>query len=1038
MLEITPDDIAGLADDDLRSLVALLCETEMRRRQLPSSAVTWGGHQDAADGGIDVRVDLPAGTAIKGYIPRAATGLQAKKPDMPASAIVAEMRPKGVIRPSIQDLASRGGAYIIASTAGSVSDDPLSKRRAAMAEAVHDIPNGASLKVDFYDRTRLASWVRDHPGLIPWVRQKAGRPLVGWQAYGPWAYPAEGVTAEYLMDDTARIHTGRKDDGEGVTVAAGIARMRDTLRVNGKIVRLVGLSGVGKTRLVQALFDGRVGEQSLDPSLVLYTNMADAPDPPPIPMVSDLIAAGTRAIVVVDNCPSDLHRRLAEVCGAAGSKVSTITVEYDIREDQPEATEVFALESSSIELTEKLVRHRFPDISQVDARTVAEFSGGNARIAIALATTVGRDETISGLSDDELFQRLFQQRHGHDEALLLAAEACALVYSFEGEDVADGGELSRLGRLVGQDAASVYRAVAELKRRDLVQQRSVWRAVLPHAIAIRLATLALQNISLASIDGQLVSGAPERLTKSFSRRLGYLHDSADAICIVGNWLAPGGLLSDVADFDELHTDMFENVAPAAPEATVAALERALAGPKASQLLAKREEFVRLIRSLAYEPQLFERCAELLVRFAVEGGEQEAEAANALVSLCFAYLSGTYASVEQRLRVVESLLRSSDPKKQALGISALGALLEAWHFMSSYDFQFGSRSRDHGYWPTLPQRRSWYATVLRAAEAIACSDLPVAPQVQGVIAEKLRGLWTMAHMHDDLERVIHAISAKGFWREGWIAVRQTLGFDAGVFAPKVKAHLVALEQILRPTTLLQRVQSIVLSQKPGAIDLDEYEDDGNDVAASYARTEALAEALGEETAKDAKAFVELLPELVSGQGRLPSFGRGLAAGAESLQAVWDALVGALAGTPEGNRNMQVLGGFIEAVNQSNPHFAASLLGAATSDTVLGPRFPWLQCMVPIDAAGVDRVRRSLTLGMAQAEVFQCLAWGRSHETISGRDLKDLVQRIAAKPSGVDAGLAGWRSSSCASSATKVRSDTTSQRSSRPAARLLATS
>jgi hypothetical protein len=53
MFEITPDDIAQLSDEDLRTLVGRLCESELRKRGLSTSAVTWGGHQDARDGGSD-------------------------------------------------------------------------------------------------------------------------------------------------------------------------------------------------------------------------------------------------------------------------------------------------------------------------------------------------------------------------------------------------------------------------------------------------------------------------------------------------------------------------------------------------------------------------------------------------------------------------------------------------------------------------------------------------------------------------------------------------------------------------------------------------------------------------------------------------------------------------------------------------------------------------------------------------------------------------------------------------------------------------
>jgi hypothetical protein len=51
MFEITADDVVQLSDEDSRSLLALLCEAEMHSRGLPVSPVTWGGNQNAPDGG---------------------------------------------------------------------------------------------------------------------------------------------------------------------------------------------------------------------------------------------------------------------------------------------------------------------------------------------------------------------------------------------------------------------------------------------------------------------------------------------------------------------------------------------------------------------------------------------------------------------------------------------------------------------------------------------------------------------------------------------------------------------------------------------------------------------------------------------------------------------------------------------------------------------------------------------------------------------------------------------------------------------------
>src|ERR1700730_5376726 len=222
MLEITPDHIAELADDDLRTLIGLLCEAELARHNLPVSAVTWGGNQRAADGGLDVRVALPAGSAVTDFVPRPNTGFQVKCQDMPRTAILAEMRPSNVVRPVIREFADTSGAYVIVISQGATADSALQNRRAALLEAIASLPNAARLAVVCYVGTRVGSWLRQHPGLIPWLREKIGRPLRGWHSYGPWAYEPEGPAAEFLVDETLRVQTGKKDDRDGLSTLAGI------------------------------------------------------------------------------------------------------------------------------------------------------------------------------------------------------------------------------------------------------------------------------------------------------------------------------------------------------------------------------------------------------------------------------------------------------------------------------------------------------------------------------------------------------------------------------------------------------------------------------------------------------------------------------------------------------------------------------------------------------------------------------------------------------------------------------------------------
>jgi hypothetical protein len=1000
MFEITGDDIALLNDERLREVIGRLCEAELRQRGLSPAHVTWGGNQNAPDGGIDVRVALPAGIAIDGFIPRAATGFQVKQEDMPPGKVGEEMRPKSVLRPSIQALADQAGAYIIVSSQGSTADTPLTSRRGAMRAAVQGEPNADALLLDFYDRTRIAAWVRTHEGLIPRVRELIGKSIPGWRSYGSWATPPEPLTAEYLLDNKLRIHASKHQTQAGVSALEGITQLRNELRIPRNVVRLIGLSGIGKTRLVQALFDDRIGEQCLDPAIAIYTDFAVGPNPQPVALATDLVAGQTRAILVIDNCKPELHQRLSDVCRQPQSNVSVITVEYDIRDDEPEGTEVFRLDTSSRELIEKLLQRRFPALSQVDGRTIAEFSGGNASIAIALAARIDHNETVAGLNDEQLFQRLFEQRHTPDQSLYRAAQACSLVYSFEGENLSDGddAEMICISDLVGITPQALYGHIADLKERDLVQQRGVWRAVLPHAVANRLAALALKTIPYTAIDQQLLQTPSGRLMKSFARRLGYLHASKEAVKIVTQWLGSGGLLEDVANFNEIERGMFQSIAPVAPDAVLAALERTCA-----QDPLVCEQYVDLVRSLAYEPAYFERCIELLVLIVAAGKDDErSHGREVFASLFHLCLSGTHATIEQRLTVLESLLGAADVKRRALGALGLRAVLEAWHFMSVSEFDFGARSRDFGYWPrTFEEVRHWFAAVLNLIERLACGNTAVTSQVRAALAEKFRGVWNRVDVRAELVALSQRVNETQFWPEGWLAIRQTLDFGGKGMPQDQLKQLRALEQALRPTDLVNKVRSIVLSTRHHGVDLDDFEDHtSDDISTRMDRTEALARDLGTAVATDEAALSALLPELVSNDGRLWSFGEGLYAGAAEPVHFWDRLVTVLAGTEERMRKPQILCGFLHAAHAQHPALVDSLLDQSLEHETLATWYPFLQLAVPIDEKSVQRLKQSLASGKTPVGMFSYLTLGRATDPIAAPDLRDLLLAIAATPNGYD--------------------------------------
>ncbi|MBN9008502.1 MAG: hypothetical protein J0H40_24250 [Rhizobiales bacterium] len=1015
MLEVTAADIYALSDEDLRTLVGLLCEADARTHGIPTSSVTWGGNQNAPDGGIDVRVNAPTGSAPTGFLVRASIGFQVKKTDFTPGLIPGEMRPTGTLRPSIRELIDRGGAYIIASSGTDASDSALNDRVVAMRTAVADVPGHDGLLVDFYDRNRIATWVRNHPGICAWIRQRCGRILSGWQPYGGWAVSPEGVQDVYLLDDKARLHAGITDE-KGVELNTGITRIRDILRNPRGVVRLAGLSGVGKTRLVQALFDDRIGNNALDPALVLYTDINDNPTPQPIGMVTNLVMSRTRAIVVVDNCQPELHRRLTEVCRGPDSTVSIITVEYDVQDDEPEGTEVYKLEPSSVPVVAQLLARRFPEMLRVDVDRIAEFSGGNARMALALANTLEKHESVAGLRDEELFKRLMHQRQAPDDSLLKAAQAFSLLYSFEGETLTgDAAELPQLGVLVGMSGQDMYAKVAQLKQRDLVQRRSVWRAVLPHAIANRLAKMALEQIPFESILEQFTT---QRLLKSFTRRLSYLHESEAAVRIATAWLEPGAYLGNVHELNEFGQTLVTNVAPVAPEAVLAAIERAMAVP--GNELAKdysfRNRYISTLHSIAYDAPLFDRCVAILIQMAMaEPTQNNHPATSALKHLFHLFLSGTHAPVEQRVQIADRLLSSENPAERALGRQLLESLLEADNFMATHSFDFGSRVRDYGYWPsTRAERIHWFVQALRLARKHAISGENAA-FAREQIASAIRAIWVLGpDVQQEFEAFADDLGTGGYWHEGWIAVRNALALPKKPDAEGID-RLRKFEKRLKPQNVEQYVRAVVLTQSWGRFDFAEMDGDDEDEGEAkkgsdanplrhHERANALAEELGGKVATDEAVFERLLPDLVSNSAqRAINFGNGLAAASADPRGHWSKICTAFKAVPEATRSGRFLIGFLTGLNKAQPELCEALLEEAVEDETLAPWFPILQTNVAITPAGAKRLKRSLELAKAELHVFRNLGFGRTSDALSGADLRDIILGIAGREGGFAAAI-----------------------------------
>jgi len=986
--------IQALDDGQARELLARLCRCHIQRAGLDPASIFWGGDQRAADEGVDVRIDCQPACDVSGPLGRSVAIIQVKAEPFRPAKIAPEMAPEGVIRPSIASLAPDTGAYVIASTRDDPADPKRHDRVAAMETVLTNHGLIGKIRVDFLGARQIADWVEQFPPLAIWVRERIGKPIQGWNGYGPWAYKETDQDAEFIVGKEPRVFA---PGAEAMTDLQAINAIRRDLAA-GTTVRLVGLSGVGKTRLAQALFDPRI---ETDASVLLqdwaiYTDISNSPNPSPEAMIEALAGFIERSILIVDNCGQKSHSALVEHKAKVASKLGLLTIEYDIQDDLPDDTTFYRLEGASEETLSALLRSRYPQLSWSDVHVVIAASEGNSRLAFALASTSKQTDDLSSLKDSDLFRRLFEQSRGAGGELLRCAKAASLIYSFDGEDLSATSEMATLASFAGCTPADFRRNMVELRRRGLLQERGKWRALLPHAVSNRLAAEALEEHPVSDLEDRLCASAPERVRSSFAHRLSFLHASVVAQKLVGRWLEPNGFFSDLANLETKDFPIFLRLAVVTPEQALTATERfATKGDAGQRHAFEVDKIAQLVQSIAYDPDFFDRCVKVLLDLLPlqsmdrRTGEQTLDQLKPLFQL---YYSGTMALGAQRAKFVERLVTSDQPNGQRIGLVLLEESLKVRGFRNQTTFQLGARKRTNGWSPkTIEEQREWYLLFIGIAEPYATGADDMGRRIRAMLG---RGIFGFVHdpvLTERMAALAPRLVACDDWLDAWKAVNELLrrkDVDG-----ELRMRATTFKALVAPTGLRAQVRAMISMRDP--ID---HEDNDEDIVGVEDRAAAKGERLGQALAEDSALLLELLPALIDGNARhyVLSVGRGVAQATPDAPRLLAQIRTFIEAAPDPKElSPSFVCGLISMWGEQDAAMTASLLDNAIDEPAFGPWFPSLQISVPMDKQGAERIRRALRVNLAPVWRYRVLGYGGTLRSVSVEDISTIIDSLASK-------------------------------------------
>ncbi len=1012
-LEVSEEELLLLSANDSEELIARLAEAEVKAQGLSANCVHRSGNISAPDGGVDVRVIVDNDDFQPGYIPKNNTIFQVKMSSMPPNKIKNEMCKNGKLSQALSKQDSISGAYIIVSLKDNC---PNKEDRIAAMQNAFDVNTKNDIYVDFYDRSKICQWLRQYELVELWVRTKLQKPNTGWRPYGRWSKPPFEDDDAFILDTGVSISLPQNRDTK-LSIMDAIDPMRDLVKSSKKTIRIVGLSGIGKTRIVQALFEENIGSP-LDKDIAIYTDTGENPEPPVKNMLDNLVNNNQEAILVVDNCPSSLHTNLVHKIKATNTNVRLITVEYDIRDDIPQQTEVIHIEADGHKIAEKLLLRRYPHIDFDTARKIAKFSGGNARIALVIGETAKHGESLAHLSDDDLFNRIFYQKNQDDKQLREHAQLLSLVYSFSVEAGEDGtNELDVLCSLGGIHRNKLYRSVSTLLKRQVAQERSRWRAILPQAIANRLATEALESIEVQNIREVFEGAGRERLLKSFARRLGLIPENRYAKTIVRSWLENDGLFGAISSLNECKLRTLEFATPVEPDLVLDYLEKGIKSQEFSKIYppldSRRIIILNLLTALAYDSDKFDRCVELLLHlFDFENESYGYGTARERIDLFFQpYLSGTHASIDQRLFVLQNALESNHEKLRTFGLKMLCTALDGPPWSNSFGDFFGGQIRDYGSEPNYGDLVEWRCRFIDLAVIYGLSeDKELARNIRQILADNFDVLWEQPEIWDKLVDSAKKLNSKSPWILGYHAVKRKIynyqNPKDDKETVKIPPELEYLEEILRPTDLKSRIECFVIGEETSRYSVDP-KDPGRYVPYKDS-PESIAESLGIEFAKSEKSISSIGSELFFNStmhyGRY--FGRGLAIGASNKQSMWDELVSGLNQFGRHNSDLSIHKGYIEQIESINRFHAQKILDSCLDHPKLRKEILDLHPINSFEESDLDRCIKALNFKDVSVEMYSELFWVEQYSSLPPKKLLDLALLIQKKPNGDEIILHGF--------------------------------
>ena len=949
--QVTGEHIAAMTEHTFHLLLRRLLVAETLANNLPADGIHVADNITAPDGGEDGRIAWEGGPDRTRFLPWRLTQFQLKSGKIPPSKAGNEVLAKGgEVKDMVRRTLEAGGHYVML-CAHHYSKKEIETRE----DRIRSVLRASGVRIEdaqvqFRDAGQIADWASNHPSVATWAIELTQPGTVGpFRSWTHWAGRGEYELSPWVEDE--RLKALRTFLLERVNEPRGT-------------VRVLGLSAIGKSRLVlQALGPTDNEERDLS-QIVLYADESEA-EPGAIHRVVQTWAdMGARAIVVVDRCEPEMHESLANVTARGGSRLSLITIDNEVPSGVPDRAS-FVVDHASLAVTAEVIASQARGMDEDTRQRLARFADGFPGLAVRVGRAWTDDRPVVQATDDHFVDAFIRGREPLEAELVLRTARLLSAFGLVWHDDPSLGHFHGIAEIDGSMTASELRiGTQKLIRQGVAQRRGRFVRIQPRPVAARLAERQWKHWSPAEWDEVLFHLEQKDLRILAARQLAWLGETDISREVVTYVCRHGGPVRGLEGIEGgVHAEVLSRLAEIEPFAVVNQLERSLdAAANLSHISdCARRHVVWALERISFDQETFEEGAELLLRLAVAENEPDL-VNNATGQFCALFpllLGATEADGKTRLAFLNDTVETDDRDKLVVVVQALIKATETRHFI-----RFGGSERRG----VRPDRVSWRPNTNQdAREYIGeCLDLLAAlgarkDEIGAVARDGLGGHFRSLAAHgfiEDIERVVERVGEGGIpWRSGIEGLSQFIQYDSTKVLPDTVERVKRLLDTVKPEDLEDRARYLI-TDMPWHFPAEEK----LDMETRRRRQEEAIRNLARDFVQHPDALRDMLPKLCRGPQRMAAlFGECLAEMSPDPTEWLGEIKRATVEIPCDERNFDLLAGHARGMVDRYPEVVERLKRTVSESPELAPGFPLVCLELHIASDDVEMAADALATG-----------------------------------------------------------------------------